>query len=317
MSASLIVGIDGGGSKTHALLADADGRVLGQGIAGPSNYQGIGAEAAQAALDAAIAAAFADAGLALAPIAAVCLGLAGMDRPDDRALFAAWAAERLPGAAAVFVNDAELVLAAGTPSGCGVALICGTGSIAFGRDARGRTARSRGWGYLLGDEGSGYDLGLAALRAVMRSHDGRGAQTALTPAVLGHWGLASPTGLVPVVYQGLLRPADVAALAALVDAVAAGGDAVAREILQRAGQELALAVVAVVRSLDLAAPVPCALAGGVIVKGQPSPPGRLLLSMFLEAAGALGVQLEPVTPVTEPARGALRLAQKLLAPAPE
>ncbi len=128
--------------------------------------------------------------------------------------------------------------------------------------------RAGGWGYLMGDEGSGYAIGQAALRAVLRAFDGRGAQTALTSAVLAHWGLSAPPDLVGRVYRENHAPADLAALAPLVEAAATCEDAVSQEILREAGHELALAVKAVVRSLSLPEPTPCALAGGLIVRGQ-------------------------------------------------
>jgi N-acetylglucosamine kinase-like BadF-type ATPase len=302
----LILGIDGGGSKTIALLADLDGRVLGRGTAGSSNYQGVGAEAAQAALSRAIRAAFAAAEVPPGPIRAACLGLAGVDRPEDRALFEAWAARAAPGVPTLIVNDAELVLAAGTPEGWGAALICGTGSIAVGRDRAGQMARAGGWGHLLGDEGSGYAIGSAALRAVTRASDGRAPQTALTAAVLSHWSLATPEDLISHVYQAHVTTPHIAALTPLVEAAAVEGDEVALGILADAGRELALAVKAVVQQLALSNPVPCALAGGVILNS------RLVRQAFLEAVGCWGLQLDPVTPVTEPAQGALRLVRRSL-----
>ncbi len=305
-STTLLLGLDGGGSKTLALLADAAGRVMGRGAAGSSNYQNIGAEAAWAALDAAIAAAFADAGMTPGPVAAVCLGLAGVDRPEDRALFEGWAAGRFGAAAVIIANDAEIVLAAGTPAGWGVALISGTGSIVFGRHPSGAMARAGGWGHILGDEGSGYAIGLAALRAVMAAFDGRGPATALTEAVLAHWGLASPTDLVGRVYRQGADTSEIAALARLVDAAAAAGDGVALEILRQAGRDLALTVEAVVRRLALPAPTPTALAGGVVVHG------RQARAAFLAAAAERHLALDPVTPVVEPAQGAVRLAVALL-----
>lgn len=304
----LILGIDGGGSKTLALVADAALRVLGRGTAGPSNYQGVGIAAAAAALEHAIAAATADAGLAAPTFTAACLGMAGVDRPEDRALMQAWADRWLPGVPLVIVNDAQLVLAAGTPAGWGVGLICGTGSIAYGQNRAGRWARAGGWGHLLGDEGSGYAVGQAALRAVMRAFDGRAPATTLTAAVLGHWGLAAPPDLVRRVYREPVTPADLAALAPLVEAAAAAGDAVADAILADAGHELALAVAAVIHALNLPSPVPCALAGGLLVKGP------ALRQHFLAAAQTSDLDLAPVTPVTEPAQGALRLAKRLLTP---
>ena len=167
-----LMGIDGGGSKTAALLADETGRVLGRGAAGASNFQIVGHEAAQAAIVAAMAAATAAAGMApQPPLSALCIGLSGVDRPGERVSFQQWAAALYPAARVLIANDAELVLAAGTPQGWGLALICGTGAIVYGRSLAGQTARADGWGHLLGDEGSGYAIGLAALRAVMRAYD--------------------------------------------------------------------------------------------------------------------------------------------------
>ena len=112
----LVLGIDGGGSKTTALLAELSGATLGRGVAGASNFQAIGHAAAEAALAEAAAAAFAAANLSPQPLTAICLGLAGVDRPHERAHFHAWATARFPGAVVRIVNDAELVLAAGTPA---------------------------------------------------------------------------------------------------------------------------------------------------------------------------------------------------------
>jgi N-acetylglucosamine kinase-like BadF-type ATPase len=195
------------------------------------------------------------------------------------------------------------VLAAGTPQGWGVALICGTGSIAWARDASGRQARAGGWGYLLGDEGGGFDIGLTALRAILHAADGRGPQTILTDAILDRWALPAPDALVAHVYRPPLPPAEIAVLAPLVNDAAAAGDGVAMTILRRAGQELASLVQAAARDLDMARPLPCALAGGALLRSP------ALQDAFLAAAGDLGLTLGPVTPVSEPAEGALRLAR--------
>lgn len=300
----LLIGVDGGGSKTLALAADAKGRVLGRGVAGPSNYHAAGLEAATAALETAIAAAIEAAGRKphAAPPDALCLGLAGMGRPEDRAVIAAWAAQRFPGVPTVVVTDAELVVAAGAPGGWGLALICGTGSLAFGMDAAGRTARAGGWGYLLGDEGSGYAIGLAALRAIARAADGRGPETTLTAAVLHHWELTQPQDLIRYVYQNAVSRAEIAGLAALVNATAAT-DASARAIITEAGRELALALRAVAEQLELHGALPCALAGSVLVHGQH------VRAALCHAAANMGLILDPIAIVAEPALGALKLAQ--------
>ena len=176
------------------------------------------------------------------------------------------------------------------------------------RDHRGRTTRANGWGYLLGDEGSGYWIGLAALRSVMQAADGRGPQTSLTAQILGHWGLETPESLVRHVYREGVSPADIAALAGLVERAAGQGDAVALGIAGDAGHELVKALAAAVRRLDLLAPMPCALAGGVLTRGH------AVKAAFSSAAAKAGLQLEPVEVVQEPAQGALRLARAALRP---
>ncbi len=302
MDNDVLIGIDGGGSKTTALIADRDGNILGRGTSGPSNYLVIGAEAAYAALDAAVEAA---AGGRLLRPAALCLGMAGAARPADQAVLRAWTDACYPGVPVVITHDARLVLAAGTPEGWGIAVLCGTGAMVYGEDQHGQVARADGWGYLLGDDGSGYAIGRAALRAVARATDGRGPQTALTEAILEHWSLRQPQDLIGHVYKSAQRT-DIAALAALVQAVALQGDAVAEAILQAAGRELAISVEAVARCLALTGAIPCALTGSVILKGQS------VRAAFVAATVERGLTLLPLTPVHEPAQGAIRLARALV-----
>lgn len=301
---SYLIGVDGGGSKTRALIAGPDQKLLGHGNAGSSNYHAVGIEAACAALDQALLAAFASAQLEPRPkqVSMACFGLAGVDRPADQEPLQAWARSRWPGMPVVFVNDARLALAAGTPEGWGIAVICGTGSILYGRSPQGQAARAGGWGYLLGDEGSGYDIGLTALRAVMRAADGRDRQTLLSEMVLEHWSLGSVSDLVQKVYDPATVKTSIASLAGLVEQAAVQGDAVAQEILKRAGYELALGAGVVARKLALSQATPCALAGGLLVRGE------RVAAEFLAAAAALGLELDPVQKVDEPAQGAVRLA---------
>jgi N-acetylglucosamine kinase-like BadF-type ATPase len=303
MREGFVIGVDGGGTKTHALVADPSGRVLGRGAAGPSNVQAVGVEATYAALDAAVTAALDEAGLGGKP-RALCLGMAGAGRAADRAVIERWASARYPGVLARVTHDAALVLAAGTPAGWGIAVLCGTGSLVYGVDPSGAAARAGGWGYLLGDEGSGYALGRAALRAIARAADGRGPSTSLTDAVLVHWSLDAPAALIAHVYRPPLSRAAIAELAPLVVAEAEAGDAVAGALVQEAGRSLAVAVWAVAARLAFPVPIPCALAGSVIVRAQPVQ--RALLS-----AVAPQLSLAPVVLVKEPARGALRLALAL------
>ncbi|RPI86665.1 MAG: BadF/BadG/BcrA/BcrD type ATPase [Chloroflexi bacterium] len=301
-----LIGVDGGGSKTTALIASIDGNVLGRGIGGSSNYHAVGIEAACKALDQALENAFSSANLSpdATMVKAACFGLAGVDRPGDQAPLQAWAENRWPGMPAIFVSDARLVLEAGTPLGWGIGVICGTGSIVFGRNMDGQTARAGGWGYLLGDEGSGYDIGLTALRSVVRAADGRGPKTSLTQTILSHWGLGAVNDLVSYVYRSAVTKTEIAALAALVEDAAMRGDGVSQGILNSAGHELALAAQVVIHRLKLPQPVPCALVGGIFLNG------KLVLDQFFASIGKLGLVLSPVQQVAEPALGAVRLAKE-------
>jgi N-acetylglucosamine kinase-like BadF-type ATPase len=306
MAARIVIGIDGGGSKTQAIAASPDGRVLGRGTAGPSNYQGVSLPSAQAAIDRAVGAALAEAGLPQASVDAVCLGLAGVGRADDRAVFDDWVRRQFPGAAFRVANDAELVLAAGSDAGWGLAVIAGTGSIAYGRNAGGTVARAGGWGPLLGDEGSGYAIGRAALRAAASSHDGRAAPTTLLGAILVHWNLTDATELIGKAYRPPLAPSEVASVAALVERAAEEGDAVACGILDQAGRDLAVTAAAVARRLEMEGDTPCAVAGSVLVKG------RRVLETFAASLAGEGIVPAPFVRIEEAALGAVRLARDLL-----
>ena len=145
--------------------------------------------------------------------------------------------------------DCEIALVGGLGQEVGLATIAGTGAIAYGRNSQGRVARASGWGYLLGDEGSAYDIGRQGLRAVVRAADGRSPQTQLTEAVCDYFGLDKIEDLVESVYQPGWRAKDVARLAPVVDRVASVGDEVALQILDEAAVELALASRTVYRQL--------------------------------------------------------------------
>jgi N-acetylmuramic acid 6-phosphate etherase len=302
--ATLLLGIDGGGTHTVALLAKAarDGwTVLGRGVAGSSNLHAAGTSSALAALDAAVESAFAAAGLKRNTVGSACLGLAGAGRPEEQALIRAWAEQTRLAANIEVTSDAAILLAAGTPEGWGLVLIAGTGSIALGRTRDGHSGRAGGWGYLLGDEGSAYALALAGLQAVACAADGRGPATILTDQFMRRLGLSRPQELIPAVYDGRL---DRAALAGLVPLVveAADADPVAADIVNQGARELSLAAAAVTRQLDWTCPVPLALAGGLLL-GNPGYRTRVL-----RALQSAGVQSDPVALVEEPARGAIRLA---------
>ncbi len=261
IASPLYLGVDGGGSKTLAVIVDAQGQERGRGLAGGANYEAVGLEVAVQNISAAVQLALSAAHGHL-PVRKAWLGLAGLDRPADyEALF-----PRLCSLAEFvhLTNDADLALSA-VDNAVGVALIAGTGSIALGRNAHGTTLRTGGWGYLIGDEGSGYDIGRQGLQAAVRAADGRGQQTLLLASIMQHWNLQRADDIIGRVYADHDK-AGIAQLSTCVFQAARQGDVVAHAIVQGAADELALAVKTVSEKLDFRQqPLPLALGGGLLL----------------------------------------------------
>lgn len=263
----LILGIDGGGTKTVAWLSRAAEAVelLGKGSAGPSNARAIGFQDAQRNIEAAIDAAFAAADLQRTKVAAVCLSLAGMGRAADRDSMREWAVANGIASRIEITTDAESVLAAASPQRVGIALICGTGSLAWGRNDTGRTERAGGWGYLLGDEGSAYGIAVAGLRAAAHAIDERGPKTLLVERFQERLQAPAPFDLIERIYNPAMTRDKIAALAEVVFEVAAN-DEVAAQVLQQGASALADCVICVGHKLGFAASeYTLGVTGGVIL----------------------------------------------------
>jgi glucosamine kinase len=305
--AQIFVGVDGGGSKTSAVVVDARGQEIGRGSGGASNYQGIGLEAAVTNVRKAVDAALAAANLSDKPEFAL-IGAAGIDRPQDQSLWQQALNQGTPLAHEVeLAGDFELILY-GLPEKMGLGLICGTGSIAFGRDTRNKKARSGGWGYFFGDEGSGLWFGREALQASVKAFDGRGPKTALLELILNEWHLTNPANFIGEVYgsgEGS-RGVDntkIARLARLVFQAAEAGDDVAKLLIRNATNELAMSLKACDKSLFFDRPPGLAVTGGVILHS----PGFLDgLVKRLQAMMTIG----EVVRVEDPALCAAQAAQK-------
>jgi N-acetylglucosamine kinase-like BadF-type ATPase len=295
-----VLGIDAGGTKTVCLLADADGHVVAEARGGGANLQSAGELEVEKVLHAVMEAALADHDVTPA---AICLGIAGVDRPADADTIRSIMNRIGHKSRTLVVNDALVALEAGAPDQPGVVIVAGTGSIAYGRNRSARAARAGGWGYLIGDEGGGFWIGRAALASVVRQFDGRGPATQLTDLVLRHMGLASPTELIHEIYYRDLHRRAIAGLAALVNQAALQGDAVAAQILSRAGTELASAAASVIARLGMRGDAfPTILAGGIF-RGVPS------LARDVEARLSEIAPRSVVRPLQlEPAFGAVRLA---------
>jgi glucosamine kinase len=240
------VGVDGGGTRTTVAVANEAGVELVR-HAGPAGLVDPRYPAASAeTLASVIREAVAKAGLT-SPAAALCAGLAGVGNVAERqivqgALTASGVAERV-----VVRTDGEIALEGAFGGGPGILLIAGTGSVAYGRSEDGRTERCGGWGMLVGDEGSGYEIGRSALRAALQSEDGRGDPTMLLPVLLGALKINDPRAIPP--WIGRVEKAEVAALVPHVMRCASSGDAVAAKIVKAGARELALHAAALVGRL--------------------------------------------------------------------
>jgi N-acetylglucosamine kinase-like BadF-type ATPase len=295
-----VLGIDAGGTKTVCLLADEQGRTVSQARGGGANLQAVGELEVEKVLHNVMEEAIGDRDVVPA---AICLGIAGVDRPDDLAVVRRIMKRIGYKARTLVVNDALVALEAGAPGEPGVVIVSGTGSIAYGRNASGEAARAGGWGYVLGDEGSGYWIGRAALRAVLREADHRGPRTALTPLLLKHFDVPQAQGLIYEVYHSNLKASAIGALATCVQAAFAEGDPAAIGILRSAADELESSALSVARRLGLAGdPFSFILAGGIF-RAVPWLQQELIRRLPVAAPNSIAILLD-----REPAEGAVRFA---------
>jgi len=275
-----VLGIDAGGTKTVGLLAEETGRVVAEARGTGANLQTHGELEVEKVFDGILEE----------------LGSRGKIGILRRLGYRETAR---------VVNDAAIALVAGASERAGIVILAGTGSIAYGADRAGNTARSGGYGFLLADEGSGYWLGHQALRAAVRSADGRGPRSLLADLVFESLGVGSVAEMVPVVYEKGLPKFRIAAHAGLVQKASDRGDAVATALLEEAALELSLAARAVAARLSLGeGPYRVVLAGGVF-KACPTLPARIEACLRLP-----GAELVPLR--VEPAQGAVTLALDLL-----
>ncbi len=300
----LVLGIDGGGTSTIAWIADKSGNVLGKGRAGPSNPKSIGFDRARASLNTAISAAWLDYGKRQTPVGRACFGLAGFARADDQAILNAWVTKESWAESWINVTDAELVLAAGTPDGVGVALIAGTGSIAIGRSSSGDLVRVGGWGPLIGDEGSGYRIALDALRLVMQRLDGRAkapSSSLLDARLKDALGVAEPAGIVSTLYSSEeWDRARIGGLARIVMECAEDDPELVAQVVEPATDQLIQLAQCTRAQLHLQLEcTPLALAGGLLLSA---------LQVRQRIKETLAQEFGPIQTVETPVSGAIRIA---------
>ncbi len=259
-----ILGLDGGGSKTSAVIIDENGKILGKSIRGSSNYHLVSRQQLKTVLKESIQAAAANAKIQPSQLSAATWALAGVGRPTEKKAIQAIRAEILPKTKTEIVTDALAALVGGTGERKGIVVISGTGAIAYGEDGAGKTARAGGWGHAL-DYGSGYSIAQEALRSIVRAIDGSDMPTLLHEKMQKTLGISNTEELINWLYAPQRKIAEVALLAPQVLSAAEEGDLIATDILLQAAESLARAAKAVARRLRLQKkPFPLVLSGGLL-----------------------------------------------------
>src|SRR4030042_2093560 len=252
-----VLGLDGGGSKTTVQIADTDGKVLVQNKSGSCNYKSVGIEIAKNNINTVILNSLEEVGIPDIIFKSACFGLAGNDTDEDmriynRIIFNNKLKKFLNPSATIICNDSKIGLIAGSNKKNRLMVISGTGANCFGINEDGREAKANGWDYILGDEGSGYTIGLKALKAIVRAYDGRGQHTLLTDMVLDYLKLKDISELVSWVYDKPFFKEKIAKLSEIVCSSAKMGDTLSIEILREEAGEAASTVMVVVNKLNLA-----------------------------------------------------------------
>lgn len=317
MMKKCVLGIDGGGTKTTCLLSDDTGKIIGQGRGGPANPNLVNADGIIAAMQESISGAIHSSSIPEFRIEALCAGIAGAGEEETRYTMRKVICHVIDGYGAdsrykhLFAGDMQIEvytdaiisLVAGAGKRHGIVVISGTGSIVYGERFDGKTARAGGWGNFLDNEGSGYEIGKMALRAIMRAYDGRDRQTHLEECILKELHYSTPAEMAAHILKKPPEYASVAGIAKLVHKAAKSGDTVALHILTNAAVELCHGVLAVAKELSFTkASFPLVLAGGVLCNSD-FVEKHLVHKVRQSAPGAM-----PVLLAEEQAKGAVILA---------
>lgn len=298
-----VVGVDGGGTKTRAVVLGADYSILGEGLAGASNPLRVGIAGAATAIREAVDRACEVAQMRRSDLVAAEIGLAGARRLELNARMRE-ALLPLGISQIVVVGDADIALYGATEGEPGLIVIAGTGSICCGINARSKTFCAGGWGPIAGDEGAGAWIARRALRAIAHAVDGRGPATTLTEAACAYFHVSDPNDLSTAIYAPTITNERVAGFGKDVIQAAKARDRVAREILCEGGRELGVAATAVVRALKLERETfQVAYTGGVFEAA-----GELVLASMREEVARVAPNAYLAPPRFPPAVAAARMA---------
>lgn len=300
-----VIGVDGGGTKTELVLIDLSGNVVGKERVGSTNYQAIGAEKLRDELLEGFSALTNATNVAIDRIDHIFLGLAGAGREKDQEEIKALFDDTVFSSKITVNSDAIIALAGAFGTTEGIIIIAGTGSICFGSNDEGKIVRSGGWGYLLGDEGSGYYIGREAIMASLKDLDGRGEKTKLKEKLVERFDIDRIDKIIPLIYQNKIDRVEIANIAPLVFELANQGDLVSNEIIRKTGLEMGLLAKAVANQLGLSGEeIQLALIGSIFKQKD------LLINSISKELYEISWNVTIMEPRFQPSYGAALLALK-------
>ena len=248
-----VIGVDGGGTKTEFVLLDYSGNIIGQQKGDSTNYQAVGGTKLKEEIGRCFTMLLNSTNVSSNKIEQLFLGLAGAGRESDRKEIIALFSDTDFSEKITVDSDAMVALAGAFGTGPGIIIISGTGAICFGKNSEGKVVRAGGWGYLLGDEGSGYFIGREAIIAALKELDGRGEKTKLRDRLEEHFKLSSIDQIIPHIYQNRIDRIAIANFAPIVFEQTSQGDAIAEKIIRTTGKELGRLAKAVAQQLKFEA----------------------------------------------------------------
>jgi N-acetylglucosamine kinase-like BadF-type ATPase len=304
ISRDLFLGVDGGGTKTLAMICGADGKALSEFRSGPSNPLRTGINQSVASIAEAVSGACDAIGRTPDDIVCAVAGLAGARRYDIRRQMEAGISGIVRRARVEVITDADIALYATTEGKPGLVVISGTGSVCFGRNKKGETAVAGGWGPIAGDEGGGSSIARDALKAVARASDGRGGPTVLSGLAAEYFRAPSPEDLIVAIYSPSTDHRKLAGFARCVIEAARDGDEIAGGILADAGQQLGKAACAVIKTLGMErSRFPIGMVGGIFAAGDLI--SEPLMNAVRSCAGSVRASQAKMSPAEAAARMAI------------
>ena len=301
----LLAGVDGGATKTVAVVGRPDGTLLGLARGPSSNYHNIGVKRATGAIYAAVGLACRRARVSVGDLGIVVMGLAGMDSPRDFVVGQRVANLTGLGKRRIVKHDSVIALYAATLGKPGIVVNAGTGSFAAGIDAGGRTIRAGGWGNIIDDEGSAYDIGRLGIRAALRALDRTERKTAIAKLLVRKFKLHALEDIIHEVYKKPMTVEEISSISKLVAQAAVNGDQAARSLFAYEGRALANFVSAIARRLDMTGSKPDIYCAGGVFKAGP-----VLLNPFRRELRKKVPRFVLRHPKFEPVIGAFILALK-------